>query len=388
MTSAPSISRRLPVVLVVVAGALLGLASGYLYREMKSPPARAGQSTASPFGREDAMGAHGAFGDAVAAYRSKAFHSVEEHQALLRTLDLWLAEDPLACANALEEMGALDLLPPGAIAASFIDAYDGNAGAQMRKAKELKSAILRDEVVTAVFQTACNRDPMGSLDLVASLPPYQWRLQEDLGHALGKVMDPGKIKAAMIHPAMNHNIMTELMRKWVETNTGAALAFLGSASDGEFLRFGLRKNYYYDKIEGVGDPDAQLAFFDRLPPSMAKVSGRNQALGSMLAKSPGRWEELTRDLSPNAASGIAASAAKKAVTNSLDVAAGFLLRIPGEKARAEATRQATDALLFSGKPRDATAMVAWAKSIPDPVISRKIFEEMRFQGVPVPADVK
>ena len=333
------------------------------------------------------MGKNPSFQAAIEVYRSKRPRTTEDRVGMLKTLDLWLSDDPVGCVNSLREMGALSLLNQDVIISAFTHVSEGNPGVQMRMAGEISSPDLRDAVLSAIFKSAIANNPEVALDLLAGLPSHLMPdLQTRLGQAFGKIASPALFTKLLRQHGVWKDLVISGMQVWTKEHTSDALSFLEGIEDASLRQIGCSKTYILEKLESSADPEEMLRYTERLPMSVATTRAMTNALGTLLAENPGRWDELTsRQKSDATTAGIAANAAAKIVVKSPATAALFLSRIPGVEARLEATKQTARQLIWKGNDAE---VIAWARSIEDPIVANRIIEEMRFQHRKLPADFK
>jgi hypothetical protein len=326
---------------------------------------------------------------AVSLYRTKNPRSPEDRLNFLRTVETWLSQDPADCVNSLREMGSLGMLDRDVIIAAFTDGAESNFTVIARQAGEIQDADLRDAVVRTLFDAVVPSNPEGALELLAHVPVHlRPDFQKSLGRTLGAAADPALFGKLIKHPNAGRDMVIAGLQAWISDKTSDALSFFDSIGEGDLQRMGTSKTYILEKLTSSADPDALLAYTGRQPPSPAIARAITEATGTLLARDPSRWNELvSRQKSDAMISEIAADAAAKVVIKSPDAAAVFLSRISGVDARMQETMQTTRQFYFKGGGTR-EKVIAWARSIEDPVIAERIIAELRFQGVKLPADFK
>jgi hypothetical protein len=326
---------------------------------------------------------------AIEAYRFKRPRTVDDRVGMLKTLDLWLSDNPVDCVNSLRDIGALGLLDQDAIIFTFTEISEGGFGLQMRMATEIRSPDLRDAVMSAVFNSAVASDPKVALDLLAVVPVHlKPGMENRLGLAFGEIADPSLFAELVRHSSVRKELIISGMQVWAKKRTSDALSFLDSIDEVRLQQIGTSKGYILEKLESSLDPEAVLRYAEKQPAGAARIRIMTSAIGTLLSEDPNRWDELTsRQYSDITIAAIAADAAAKIVVKSPDTAALYLSRIPGMDARVEATKQTARQFYFSsgGGPEK---VIAWARSIQDPIVADRIIAELRFQGVKLPKDFK
>lgn len=326
---------------------------------------------------------------AIEAYRFKRPRTVDDRVGMLKTLDLWLSDNPVDCVNSLRDIGALGLLDQDAIIFAFTELSEGGFGLQMRMGSEISSPDLRDAAMSAVFKAAVASDPKTALDLLAAIPLHlKPELETALGLAFGEIADPSLFAELLRHSSVRKELVISGMQVWAKSRTSDALSFLDSIDEVRLQQIGTYKTYILEKLVSSSDPEAVLRYAEKQPVSEATIRVMTSAIGTLLSEDPNRWDELTsRQYSDAIIATIAADAAAKIVVKSPDTAALYLSRIPGMDARVEAAKQTARQFYFSsgGSPEK---VIAWARSIQDPVVADRIIAELRFQGVKLPKDFK
>lgn len=325
------------------------------------------------------------FRDALAKVLIAQPESAHDRIAKLKILDAWLKDDPVDCANQLSETGASALLDEAAISAAIREASHGEPAIAFRLANAVRSPALRDRLLTSAFKDALAKAPMSALDLYGSLPDnLKTTLGIELGGRLGQICDPSRMNEIIRHPGADQTVIVEAMKGWIARNTTEALAFLETVDPYSLEAKHTWKEYIWDKFDATGNPDERLAFFDKLRKSERQNMAVVSALGSILATNPQRWEELSRSLTTDVKlTDVAYDAAVKAAKTSPENVLRLLDQIPGEKARANAARQATFSMLFRSGAGEPQYVFAWYKTIQDPIVAHAVVEELAYQRVPL-----
>ena len=311
--------------------------------------------------------------------------SAHDRIAKLKILDAWMKDDPVDCANQLSEMGAFALLDEAAIFAAIREASHGEPAIAVRLANAVRSPSLRDRLLTSAFKDALAKAPMSALDLYGSLPDnLKTTLGIELGGRLGQICDPSLMNEIIRHPGADQRVIVEAMKGWIAKNTTEALAFLETVNPYSLEAKHTWKEYIWDKFDAIGNPDERLAFFDNQRKSERQNMAVVSALGSILATNPQRWEELSRSITTNVKlAEVAYDAAVKAGKTNPENVLRILAQIPGEKARANATRQATSSMLFRSGKKEPQNVFTWYHTIQDPIVAHAVVEELAYQRVPL-----
>ncbi|MHA3774923.1 hypothetical protein ACXR0O_25670 [Verrucomicrobiota bacterium sgz303538] len=281
------------------------------------------------------------------------------------------------------------MLDDGVLVAAFSQGVDRNYTVLAKQASEIQDPDLRGAVVRALFDRISASNPEGALDLLPILPTHlRYDLQATLGRIVGATEDPVLFAKMMKNPNVVKDLVIAGLQTWASSNTSDALSFFQNTSEGDLQRMGTSKTYILEKLRTFADPEALLTYAEKQPPSLAISRAMTEATGTLLARDPSRWDELAgRQKSEAMISMIAADAAAKAVVKSPETAAVFLSRIGGVDARMQATKQVTREFMIKGGGTT-EKIIAWARSIEDPVIAERIIEELRFQNRKLPPDFK
>lgn len=325
------------------------------------------------------------FRDALSKVLRGQPESAHDRIAKLKILDAGMKDDPVDCANQLSEMGAFALLDEAAIFAAIREASHGEPAIAVRLANAVRSPSLRGRLLTSAFKDALAKAPMSALDLYGGLPDHlKITLGSELGGRLGQICDPSLMNEIIRHPGADQRVIVEAMKGWIARNTTEALAFLERVDPYSLEAKHTWKEYIWDKFDATGNPDERLAFFDKLRKSERQNMAVVSALGSILATNPQRWEELSRSLTTDVKlTDVAYDAAVKAAKTSPENVLRLLDQIPGEKARANAARQATTSMLFRSGVGEPQYVFAWLKTIQDPIVAHAVVEELAYQRVPL-----
>jgi|GEM_PF-6286984 len=310
------------------------------------------------------------------AYRTQA-KTIGARLVLLKTLDAWVQDNPQECLNAIHALGMTSWLMPEMVS----EALDGSPFAEVRMAQNLTDAELQDRLFTMAFQKALDADPAKALDLLSAMPAHlKAKFGLTLGEAWGKRADAARMRQLFRHPQATSGMVFTAIEKWSEKGTTQSLTFLDSLSEADMAEKGLTKRIILSAIGRKGDPQQLLSYMERQPSSPVRNQMMVGALGSLVAAKPARWEELTGSWGSSlAVADIAADAAPKAILTSPADATRLLDKIDGEKEREEATKFTARELLYKGGVKNPQAVLAWLKTVNDPIVVRAAMDELRFQ---------